>query len=297
MARLAWVIQGWTGTRPKHHRRTGADRTQFDPPTAIHNNDPLVNMVSGTTSYLNLLDLIHRELAPRLYLEIGVREGASLRLSGCVSIGIDPEAQVSHSLPKEATIYHRTSDDFFGSDAEGAIQGKIDLAFIDGMHKFEFVLRDFINIETYSTSTSLVVVDDIFPNHPAQASKTRHTRVWTGDVWKLLPCLRDFRPDLILVPADTSPTGSLLIAGLDPSNLELKEKYNLILKRFVTDIDDRPPVEVLERCMAMPPDDQRIIELLRLLRVCRTRFPGEPVIRERLAAFAKHLIASSATTI
>ena len=262
-------------------------------PSGIIDNDSELNAVSGATSYLDLLKIIHRELAPRLYLEIGVGKGTSLRFSDCVSIGIDPEAKLSHSLPIAATIYRRTSDDFFESDAQQAIRGKIDLAFIDGMHHFEYALRDFINIEHYSALTSLVVVDDIFPNHPVQARRVRESVVWTGDVWKLLACLKMFRTDLILVSVNTSPTGSLLIAGLDPASRELSERYNSIVRQFVTEADDNPPVEFLTRHSAIQPDDPRLVELLRFLRLSREECWGERMIREKLGHVARRFVESS----
>ena len=312
----SWLTRPWKDLvgvfskqrRPKWAGNTATGRAAREPavpgeknpcviPPVIYNSDPKLNVVSGAASYLDLLEIVHRELAPRLYLEIGVREGASLKLSGCKSIGIDPEPRLSHCLPDVVKIYQRTSDDFFALDAAHAIQGKIDLAFINGMHKFEYALRDFFNIEMYSASTSLVVIDDIFPNHPLQARRTKQSRVWTGDVWKLLTCLRIFRPDLILIPVNTSPAGSLLIAGLDPSNQELIDKYNPILRRFVTKNDNTPPVDFLRPHAAIQPNDRRIIELLHRLKLCRDQFPGEQVIRERLGVFAKSLSASSGANI
>jgi len=305
----SWLTRSWTGLvsvfskqqPPKKAGNTATNRSSGETalsgekepslaPPVIANNNPRLNVVSGATSYLDLLEIIHRELAPRLYLEVGVRNGNSFRLAGCASIGIDPEPKLSQSLLQSATIYRRTSDDFFEVDAEHAIPGKIDLAFIDGMHHFEYVLRDFINVELYSASTTVVVVDDIFPNHPVQAKRRRESIVWTGDVWKLPACLKKFRSDLILIPVNTSPAGSLLIAGLDPSSRELSEKYNIIVRQFVTEADDTPPVGVLRRRTAIQPDDPRIIDLLRLLRLCRDRSPDEPSVRERLGIFAKRLI-------
>jgi Methyltransferase domain len=257
-----------------------------------YQDKPELNAVSGVKSYLHLLELIHRELAPQLYLEIGVRNGTSLRLSRCASIGIDPEPALPSSFPEGLTICHKTSDAFFESDALRMIPGKIDLAFIDGMHQFEYVLRDFINVEGYSTPTSLVVVDDVFPNHPVQARRVRESRIWTGDVWKLLVCLRAFRTDLVLIPVNTSPAGSLLIAGLDPANQQLTEQYGAIVKQFVAENDDIPREEILKRHSAIDPDDHLIIELLRLLRSCREEGSDEALFRERLGALARRLIAA-----
>jgi hypothetical protein len=255
--------------------------------TLTYNDSPELNIVSGAKSYLKTLELIHRELAPRLYLEVGVRNGRSLRLAGCASIGIDPEPGLSQSLRSDAKLFRRTSDDFFQSEAPHAIQDAIDFAFIDGLHRFEYALRDFINIEHYSAPASLVAVDDVFPNHPVQAKRERESRVWTGDVWKLLACLRVFRRDLIVLPVNTAPAGTLLVTGLNPASRELTENYDLIVRRYVTEGDDTPPVEILGRNGAVHPDDGRIIELLRLLKSCRDTSSGEQVVRERLVNFAE----------
>src|SRR5918999_6315228 len=99
----------------------------------VYNDSPELNVVCGASSYLELLELIHGQLAPRIYVEVGVRNGRSLILSNCVSIAIDPEPELSRLLPKASTLYRRTSDDFFKFEAEHTIQGKIDFGFIDGM--------------------------------------------------------------------------------------------------------------------------------------------------------------------
>ncbi len=65
-----------------------------------------------------------------------------------------------------------------------------DLCFIDGMHLFEYALRDFMNVERCAAPGAIVVIDDIFPNHPAQGQRERRTRAWTGDVWRLVETLR-----------------------------------------------------------------------------------------------------------
>ena len=39
----------------------------------------------------------------------------------------------------------------------------LDLAFIDGMHHFEFALRDFINVEKYCSADSIILIHDVYP--------------------------------------------------------------------------------------------------------------------------------------
>jgi len=196
-------------------------------------NMPEVEKIQGVSGYLGILKKLHEVIKPQLYVEIGVRNGNSLTLSHCCSIAIDPMPGDTIELKDNQDLFRMSSDDFFEFHSSDILNDKrLDLAFIDGMHLFEFVLRDFINIEKYSKSTSVIVIDDIYPNHYKQANRERISRVWTGDVWKIKECLEKYRPDLNIIPLDTSPTGLLIITGLKPKNRILEERYNPIVREF-----------------------------------------------------------------
>ncbi len=141
-------------------------------------------------------------MQPNNYLEIGVQTGKSLALASCPAIGVDPMPQIKSPLGPHAQLVRATSDEFFESRASKMISAPLELVFIDGMHLFEYAFRDFINIEKYAEAHTVVVIDDIFPGHPAQAERDRHTRAWTGDVWKLLVTLQQHRADLNLLMLD-----------------------------------------------------------------------------------------------
>lgn len=227
---------------------------------------------AGRRSYLEVLERIHDELRPETYLEIGVRHGRSLVLARGAAIGIDPEPEIEVDLPPSTGLFRCTSDTFFDEQVE-ALPVPVDLAFIDGMHLFEFALRDLMHVERLAGPESLIVIDDILPNHRLQASRERRTRVWTGDVWKVQACLRAYRPDLTLLELDTAPTGLLLIAGLDPDERTLWEAYNPIVRHFATNVLD-PPSAVLERDGALDPDGPQVGRLLASLREARSRRKG-----------------------
>jgi hypothetical protein len=55
---------------------------------------------------------------------------------------------------------------------------------------------------------------------------------WTGDVWKVVDILREYRPDLRILPVDVQPTGSIVISNLDPASTLLSERYFEIVDRF-----------------------------------------------------------------
>jgi len=210
---------------------------------------------------------LHDLLRPKVYLEIGVHTGQSLRLAQFSehAFGVDPNPMVGQP-PANSIIMPMTSDEFF--EKRWFILPPVNLAFIDGMHLFEYALRDFMHIERAADAGTVVVVDDILPAHPAQAARERRTRVWTGDIWKLQACLAEHRPDLFVLQLDTAPTGLLLVAGLDPANRVLWDRYNPIVRKYAAEAD--PPPEVLARRDALPPAGPGLDRVLAVLAAQRT---------------------------
>ena len=200
--------------------------------TLVDKQSEEIEQTKGEIFYLDILKSIHTQFQPTNYLEIGVRVGKSLSLATCPSIAIDPEPELNLDEFSNVSFFQSTSDYFFEHQTDSIPKQGIDLAFIDGMHLFEFVLRDFMNIELHSNSNTLVVIDDIFPNNEIQASRDRKSQVWMGDVWKIVVCLQRFRPDLKLTMLDTSPSGLLLVSGLNNYNRTLVNQYNPIIREF-----------------------------------------------------------------
>ncbi|MEJ0092834.1 MAG: methyltransferase domain-containing protein [Methylocella sp.] len=236
--------------------------------------------LKGAVSYIEVLNRLHNELAPANYLEIGVRQGSSLSLARCPAIGVDPALALDHELPPTTRIVPLASDDFFIKHS-GAISP--DLCFIDGMHLFEYTLRDFMNIERCAAPGALVVIDDIFPNHPAQGQRERRTRAWTGDVWRLVETLRNHRPDLFLLPLDVAPAGILLIAGLNQANRVLWDAYNPIVREGRE--HSGPPQSVLQRQGAVDPAGEEVHRVIKAMKEARSESspPHEIVARLRHA--------------
>lgn len=177
---------------------------------------------------------LHAAYRPRTYLEIGVNDGRGLARSSTRTIGVDPAFKVTAELACDLQLAKATSDDFFDRpDPIGWFPERvIDLAFIDGLHIFEFALRDFMNCERLATPASVVVFDDMLPRTTDEAARDRHTLEWAGDVYKVAQVLEKYRPDLILVQIDTLPTGLLVVVGLDPQNTTLADHYDEILAEY-----------------------------------------------------------------
>jgi hypothetical protein len=187
--------------------------------------------------YLALIERLHRHLRPATYLEIGVFTGSSLALvrPETEAIGIDPEPRIKQPLHPRTRVFAETSDAFFARrDVRGELGGRpLELAFIDGMHRFEFVLRDFANIERHCSRTATVLVHDCYPLDEATASRDMDTSFWSGDVWRAVVALKKYRPDLRIATVAVPPTGLGVIGGLDPDSRVLSERYGEIVAEMM----------------------------------------------------------------
>lgn len=189
--------------------------------------------------YLAVLNALHLSLLPRTYVEIGVALGRSLSLAldETTSIGIDPCPYPIFPLSRNTTIFCMEShDDQLPPMIHNALAHRpIDFAFIDGMHLFEYALHDFILLESLAASRSIITLHDCLPPTPESAQRRRVSRLWCGDTWKLILCLRSYRPDLSVTVLDVPPSGLAIITNLNPNSEILRRGSAEILQRY-TDI-------------------------------------------------------------
>src|SRR6266581_7447108 len=200
-------------------------------------HDLLAELDFPGPDYLEIISMVHSLLRPRTYLEIGVESGQSIALvrAGTRAIGIDPEPKITKPLAPDTSIRATTSDAYFAShDVLAEFGGlPIDLAFIDGMHQFEFALRDFINIEKHCTSRSTILIHDCYPLSRRTAGRERRTTFWSGDIWRLVLILRKYRPDLSVKVIATAPTGLGVVRRLDSGSSVLQQNYEEIVGEFL----------------------------------------------------------------
>ena len=151
----------------------------------VRGDDALANIMFPGQSYYHPLRRFHEWLRPKSYIEIGVSTGASIILakSPTVAVGIDPNPQLLSAARTVCKIFPITSDEYFAvRDACADLEAEtVDLAFIDGLHLFEQVLRDFINIERISNYRTVVLIHDTFAIDALTAERERKTDFWTGD--------------------------------------------------------------------------------------------------------------------
>jgi hypothetical protein len=182
------------------------------------------------------LDRFHAALEPDTYVEIGVFDGGSLALARppTRAIGVDPEARVEVPLRAMTQLFPETSDEFFtrGRLPRLLDGGHLGFAFIDGLHVFEQALRGFVNLEAHCGPQSVIVLHDTVPLDEATQSRVPRTQFHTGDVWKVVLCLKQFRPDLDVFTIATPPSGLTVVTGLNPMSRALAGRYDQAVAQF-----------------------------------------------------------------
>ena len=191
------------------------------------------------TYYLDFLAMLDIQLQPRSYFEIGTDTGLSLNCFSCDAVCVDPNFQVrAHAwrARRRSLLFQTTSDNFFADDGlRTFFPSGVDIAFLDGMHRAEYLLRDFMNVEKASHRRSLILIHDCLPLNMRMAERAArqgdesegpYRDAWTGDVWRVLFALHQTRPDLRVRYLDCPPTGLIAISSLDPESRLLDDSYD-----------------------------------------------------------------------
>jgi tetratricopeptide (TPR) repeat protein len=221
--------------------------------------------------YYDWLQRFHKWLNPSSYVEIGLGHGRSLALTGpnTRAIGIDPYEgsweRLNYICPYgPATLFPMTSDDFFAHHDLRKIIGQetFDLAFIDGLHLFDQVLKDFINLERYARKESVILIHDCLPIAPIVAEREHTTGFWTGDVWRIIPCLKTFRPDLKIATIPTKPSGLGIVTNLDATSTILEDNYDEIVRYYLSLSCPENFEQLRVVCNVIPADEEYILKML-----------------------------------
>jgi hypothetical protein len=216
--------------------------------------------------YFKVLARVHAHVRPATYLEVGVSRGESLQLvgPGTLALGIDPEPRVGFTLAPNQKVFAQTSDAFFARpDVPALLGGKpLDMAFIDGMHHFEYALRDFVNIEPLCRPDSLIFIHDCYPIDARSAERDQTTGFWSGDIWRVIVLLKKYRPDLKIHTIGAPPTGLGLITRLDPTSTVLRSRLpELIAAGLALDFSQIAPLRP-EALNLLPYDWLHVRQLL-----------------------------------
>lgn len=176
------------------------------------------------------------------YLEIGVYNGeVFFKTKAPYKYAVDPQFRfVKETKYKmmlknisnvKAKYFTKTSDDFFKEDAKKLFaKNKIDICFIDGMHEYDFVLRDVTNALNYLDENGAIILHDCNPLTAeaevnfADWKKRDFSGEWNGDVWKIIVHLKSLRDDVDVFTLDTDQGLGIITKGTAKEKLSFTEE-------------------------------------------------------------------------
>lgn len=135
----------------------------------------MLNIPFTGESRIELINLALKKTNAKKYLEIGCDKDRIFNAVMCdYKIGVDPSRGGTHRM---------TSDEFFSTNKE-----KFDVVFIDGLHIYDQVSRDFYNSLNSLTDNGIIILHDMMPRLPSEAIvpiPSGKPKNWLGDVWRL----------------------------------------------------------------------------------------------------------------
>lgn len=188
----------------------------------------------GPYGHYEVLRSLGRALRPRVYLEIGVDEGASLAVAhpGARRIAVDPAPRLDPARRQGIELFEATSDAFFAAFERTLPGVRPDLAFIDGLHEAGQLLRDFRETERRCRPDATIILHDVLPLHRLSAEPERRIQFWVGDCWRVLCLLAELRPDLEITIVRAAPSGLAVIRRLDPGDRRLFAEGDALYRRL-----------------------------------------------------------------
>jgi hypothetical protein len=233
-------------------------------------------LVPAGVFYTDFFKFVDDQLRPKAYFEVGTHLGRSVKAFSCPAVCVDPHFMLNEDVIGTRTqthFYQMTSDAYFDQhDLRAIFKAGPDVCFLDGMHRSEYLLRDFLNTERFCHRRSVIFMHDCLPantrmalrtHEPGDESEGHWAGAWTGDVWKIVPLLRAHRPDLKIFLLDCAPTGVVVVSNLNPASTILTEAYGGLVdklremdleKHTISKLWDEVPVISSHSLMQYPED-------------------------------------------
>ena len=116
--------------------------------------------------YSEFLRFLNAQLGPTGYLEIGTHQGHSVSQVSCDAICVDPHFMIDRNIVGKRSclfLFQMASDDFFSGYDPTHLIANLDLGFLDGLHYFDALLKDFINFERHAHRNTIALLHDCLP--------------------------------------------------------------------------------------------------------------------------------------
>jgi hypothetical protein len=225
---------------------------------------------------LHVIQRIADAVKCKVYLEIGVNTGEIFfQVRSPLKIAVDPDFKFSSFQRfkrgsvrpvfrgEREMFFEKTSDDFFNADS-GILKNGIDVAFIDGLHTYDQVMRDVQNTLRFLNPAGIIILHDCNPLNASGAWPVKNSirevlelaaagkvsgwnGMWNGDVWKAVVHIRAAEKNLNLFTLDLDWGLGILSRGQMENPLDVtpdaieQMTYSDLEKNRETFLNLKPP--------------------------------------------------------
>lgn len=190
----------------------------------------------GGDNFLTILKKLHLFCKPATYFETLVVSEQSLALAEPPTrvIGLSMKPIRVNGSESMISIYpYSAENNLTSSDMKKILEEKnIDLAFIHDRHLFDRILVDLLRIERHLSKNSIAVIQDTVPQDDIASGRKETQPFWCGDAWKIVPCLKKYRPALSVFTVEAMPTGITIVTGFDAESDVLQNNFDTIVQEF-----------------------------------------------------------------
>ncbi len=151
-----------------------------------------------------------------------------------LTVIVDPSPVLGTPLRTNTHVFAEASERFFTERRLAALLNgqRVDLAVVNSPRRFEQALSDVLSLAKYLSLRSVVLISGTLPLDEVTQRSTREAGFHTGDLWKIVLCLKTLRPDLEMFTIATPPSGLTVIAGLGARPAALDASYHDVVARY-----------------------------------------------------------------
>jgi len=134
-------------------------------------------------------------------------------------------------------LFQEKSDQFFEKSLQRFPEIKCELGFIDGMHLFEYALKDFINLNKISSLNSVFLFHDPMPWSYEMVTRNFESlpqnAAWVGDIWKLITIFIELGMKDQVSVLTSAPSGLLAVVNPNQESIfQLEKNFDDIVHRW-----------------------------------------------------------------
>jgi len=166
---------------------------------------------------------------PDYLIDLNISDGEYLSVlnENARAVGIGPNLAINRTIEAESTFYKTDSGKFFEEKTLVTENTSPDIIIIENKNRVKEIADDLISVSELNLKKTIIIINNVFPIHRVVGGKSRITKYWLGDVWKIGLIIEEIFPDAEIMTIPTFPSGLMVIKNI-VADEQLNEKRALL---------------------------------------------------------------------